>query len=223
MKRIGFLSFGHWQPRSGSQTRTAADALLQTIELAQAAEDIGIDGAFVRVHHFERQLSSPFPLLAAIAARTSRIEIGTAVIDMRYENPLYLARTLRGTRVWAAIEAAWRSGAALAGCSAGAIALTDWVPAMRDRAREPDHGLGVLPHLRVLPHFDKLASWAPELVTSAAEGLAPGMTAIGIDEDTAIVDLAGRGRSWQVHGRQQAWVLDGGPRRGFPAGTTLPA
>jgi alkanesulfonate monooxygenase SsuD/methylene tetrahydromethanopterin reductase-like flavin-dependent oxidoreductase (luciferase family) len=91
MKKIGFLSFGHWQPRSGSQTRTAADALLQTIELAEAAEEIGIDGAFVRVHHFERQLASPFPLLAAIAARTSRIEIGTAVIDMRYENPLYMA------------------------------------------------------------------------------------------------------------------------------------
>jgi alkanesulfonate monooxygenase SsuD/methylene tetrahydromethanopterin reductase-like flavin-dependent oxidoreductase (luciferase family) len=91
VKEIGFLSFGHWQPASGSQTRTAADALLQTIELAQAAEEIGIDGAFVRVHHFERQLASPFPLLAAIAARTSRIEIGTAVIDMRYENPLYMA------------------------------------------------------------------------------------------------------------------------------------
>jgi alkanesulfonate monooxygenase SsuD/methylene tetrahydromethanopterin reductase-like flavin-dependent oxidoreductase (luciferase family) len=91
MKKIGFLSFGHWQPSSGSQARTAADALLQTIELAQAAEEIGIDGAFVRVHHFERQLASPFPLLAAIAARTSRIEIGTAVIDMRYENPLYMA------------------------------------------------------------------------------------------------------------------------------------
>ena len=91
MKRIGFLSFGHWRAAPGSQTRTAADALLQTIELAQAAEDLGIDGAFVRVHHFERQLASPFPLLAAIGARTSRIEIGTAVIDMRYENPLYLA------------------------------------------------------------------------------------------------------------------------------------
>ena len=91
MKKIGFLTFGHFQPRAGSQTRTAADALLQTIELAEAAEEIGVDGAFVRVHHFERQLASPFPLLSAIAARTSRIEIGTAVIDMRYENPLYLA------------------------------------------------------------------------------------------------------------------------------------
>src|ERR1700721_2900493 len=91
MKRVCFLSFGHWQPIPGSQTWTARDALVQTIELAVAAEAIGLDGAFVRVHHFARQLASPFPLLAAIGARTSRIEIGTAVIDMRYENPLYMA------------------------------------------------------------------------------------------------------------------------------------
>ena len=90
-KRIGFLSFGHWQQGGGSRTPTAAEALNQTIELAQAAEEIGIDGAYVRVHHFARQLASPFPLLAAIGARTTRIEIGTAVIDMRYENPLYMA------------------------------------------------------------------------------------------------------------------------------------
>jgi alkanesulfonate monooxygenase SsuD/methylene tetrahydromethanopterin reductase-like flavin-dependent oxidoreductase (luciferase family) len=90
-KRIGFLSFGHWQDAPGSQTPTARDALVQSIELAEAAEEIGIDGAYVRVHHWQRQLASPFPLLAAIGARTSRIEIGTAVIDMRYENPLYMA------------------------------------------------------------------------------------------------------------------------------------
>jgi alkanesulfonate monooxygenase SsuD/methylene tetrahydromethanopterin reductase-like flavin-dependent oxidoreductase (luciferase family) len=90
-KKIGFLSFGHWRDIAGSQTRSAADSLLQTIELAQAAEDIGIDGAFVRVHHFERQLASPFPLLSAIGARTRKIEIGTGVIDMRYENPFYMA------------------------------------------------------------------------------------------------------------------------------------
>ena len=91
MKKIGFLSFGHWSPSPGSATRSAADALLQTVELAEAAEELGADGAYVRVHHFARQLGSPFPLLAAIGARTQRIEIGTAVIDMRYENPLSMA------------------------------------------------------------------------------------------------------------------------------------
>ncbi|MGY1745078.1 LLM class flavin-dependent oxidoreductase [Blastococcus sp. SYSU D00695] len=90
-QRIGFLSFGHWQPVPGSQVRTARDALVQTVELAVAAEELGLDGAYVRVHHFARQLASPFPLLTAMAMRTSRIELGTGVIDMRYENPLYMA------------------------------------------------------------------------------------------------------------------------------------
>ncbi|EMD1840386.1 LLM class flavin-dependent oxidoreductase [Raoultella planticola] len=91
MKKIGFLSFGHWTSSPQSATRSAADALLQSIDLAVAAEELGADGAWFRVHHFARQLSSPFPLLAAIGARTRRIEIGTGVIDMRYENPLYMA------------------------------------------------------------------------------------------------------------------------------------
>ena len=90
MKKIGFLSFGHWTPSPHSQTRSAADALLQSIDLAVAVEELGADGAYFRVHHFARQLASPFPLLAAVGARTSRIEIGTAVIDMRYENPMYM-------------------------------------------------------------------------------------------------------------------------------------
>jgi alkanesulfonate monooxygenase SsuD/methylene tetrahydromethanopterin reductase-like flavin-dependent oxidoreductase (luciferase family) len=91
VKNIGFLSFGHWNPSPQSQTRSASDALLQSIELAVAAEELGADGAYFRVHHFARQLASPFPLLAAAGARTSRIELGTGVIDMRYENPLYMA------------------------------------------------------------------------------------------------------------------------------------
>ena len=91
MKRIGFLSFGHWSDTPYSQVRSASDALLQSIELAVAAEELGADGAYFRVHHFARQLASPFPLLAAVGARTKRIEIGTGVIDMRYENPFYMA------------------------------------------------------------------------------------------------------------------------------------
>tara|TARA_R110002051_G_scaffold21323_3_gene56800 strand:+ start:2498 stop:3517 length:1020 start_codon:yes stop_codon:yes gene_type:complete len=91
MKKIGFLSFGHWSPSPQSGTRSAGDALLQSIDLAVAAEELGADGAYFRVHHFARQLASPFPLLAAVGAKTSKIEIGTGVIDMRYENPLYMA------------------------------------------------------------------------------------------------------------------------------------
>src|SRR5216117_1766445 len=111
MKKIGFLSFGHWTAMPQSQTRSASDALLQSIELAVAAEEVGADGAFFRVHHSARQLSSPFPLLAAIGARTSRIEIGTAVIDMRYENPLYMAE-----------DAAAPTSSAAAGCSSASAA-----------------------------------------------------------------------------------------------------
>jgi len=121
-KKIGFLSFGAWHP-GGGLTRSAADALHQTVELAVAAEEIGIDGAFVRVHHFARQLASPFPLLAAIGVKTSRIEIGTGVIDVRYENPLYMAETaaaadlLAGGRLQLGIsrgspEPAWRGAEA---------------------------------------------------------------------------------------------------------------
>ncbi len=90
-KNIGFLSFGHWTPSPQSKTRSASDTLLQSIDLAVAAEELGADGAYFRVHHFARQLGSPFPLLAAVGARTKTIEIGTGVIDMRYENPLYMA------------------------------------------------------------------------------------------------------------------------------------
>jgi len=212
------------RPRRYVQIPTAAapegrQRLQYWLDLGAAqAERLGVEQVPVLVRDREEAESGD---LAALVH-------GAGLVYLSGGDPGYLARTLRGTRVWTAIEAAWRSGAALAGCSAGAIALTGWVPAIRTRAREPDPGqpdpgLGVLPHLRVLPHFDRLVSWAPELVARATEGLPPDTTALGIDEDTAIVDLAGRGHSWQVHGRQQAWVLGGGTRRGFPAGATLPA
>ncbi|MBU4464323.1 MAG: LLM class flavin-dependent oxidoreductase [Actinobacteria bacterium] len=91
MQRFGTLSFGHYGPLGGGRSLSAGDAMKQAIDLAQGMDDLGIDGAYFRVHHFARQQASPMPLLAAIAARTQRIEVGTGVIDMRYENPLYLA------------------------------------------------------------------------------------------------------------------------------------
>ena len=91
MMAFGFLSFGHYGDVPGSLTRTAGDMLKQTIEIAEGADEIGVNGAYVRVHHWARQAASPMPLLTAMAARTKRIEVGTGVIDMRYENPFQFA------------------------------------------------------------------------------------------------------------------------------------
>jgi cyanophycinase-like exopeptidase len=146
---------------------------------------------------------------------------GAGLIYLSGGSPTFLARTLRGTLVWDEILKAWLSGSALAGCSAGAIALTGWVPSIRAPLRDPDPGLGVLPGLRVLPHFDKMIAWAPDLLTMAQTGPPEGTTVLGIDEDTAMIDLTGTGHTWRVYGRQQVWWLADGARRGYPAGATL--
>jgi cyanophycinase-like exopeptidase len=157
----------------------------------------------------------------ADSAELAALVDGAGLVYLSGGNPAFLAKTLRGTRLWEAVVAAWRSGSALAGCSAGAIALTGWVPSMRALDREPDQGLQILPAIRVLPHFDKMLGWVPDLLTRAVLRPAPGTAVIGIDEETAIVDMTGTGHTWQVHGRQQAWVLSEGKRRGFAAGSTL--
>jgi alkanesulfonate monooxygenase SsuD/methylene tetrahydromethanopterin reductase-like flavin-dependent oxidoreductase (luciferase family) len=154
-KRIGFLSFGHWQPADWSLTRTARDALVQTVELAVAAEELGVDGAFVRVHHWARQLSSPFPLLAAIAARTSEIEIGTGVIDLRYENPLYMAEEaaaadlLSGGRLQLGVsrgspEPAYRGFEAFGYAPPAEVSDVEYVHAKLDLFRAAIAGAGVV-------------------------------------------------------------------------------
>jgi len=166
------------------------------------------------------------PLLVRDRAEADSAELagrvdGAGLIYLSGGSPTYLAQTLRGTKVWAAIVAAWQSGSALAGCSAGAIALTGWVPAMRALHREPGPGLDLLPRLRVLPHFDKMTGWLPDLLPRALADAPAGTAVLGIDEDTAIVDLTGAGHAWQVHGRQQAWVLTSDSRQPYGPGTTI--
>jgi cyanophycinase len=143
---------------------------------------------------------------------------GAGLVYLSGGNPAHLAETLRGTRVWAAIRETWEAGAALAGCSAGAIALTSWVPHLRNPLRAPDPGLDVVPHVRVIPHFDKFLGWMPDLVDRFLAKAPPGVTVLGIDEDTALVGDAG---TWTVHGRQSVWVISAESRLGYSAGKVV--
>jgi len=140
---------------------------------------------------------------------------GAGLVYLSGGNPPYLASSLRGTALWTAVHDAWQAGAALAGCSAGAMALSAWVPDIRRPDAPPDAGLGVV-DLRVIPHFDRMSSWLPDL---AARFLADATTpVVGIDEDTAMVRFDDE---WVVHGRQQVWVLTSEGRTGYAAGEVV--
>jgi cyanophycinase-like exopeptidase len=144
---------------------------------------------------------------------------GAGLVYLSGGSPSYLAATLRGTRLWEAVRTAWESGAALAGCSAGAMALTGWAPHVRELDREPEEGLGVLPAWKVLPHFDMMPVYDPTILPRVLEGLDGDDTLVGIDEDTALVRLED---SWQVRGRQGVHVFRGGERTSYEDGAFVP-
>ena len=146
---------------------------------------------------------------------------GAGLVYLSGGSPGYLADTLRETRVWAAIVEEWEKGAALAGCSAGAMALTSWVPDIRRPDAEPRPGLDVLPALRVMPHFDRLVEWVPQMVDSMAAQLPAGVTLVGIDEETAIVSDGADLRRWTVHGRQSVWLFTPEGRTPYTAGQEI--
>lgn len=172
------------------------------------AQRLGVEAVIVPVND-RNDADDP-----ALAARVS----GAGLIYLSGGNPAYLADTLRDTAVWAAIVAAWRDGAALAGCSAGAMALTSWVPSLRHPRQGATHGLALLPHLRVIPHFDFFTAKIPDLVTRFLLPHDPTITVIGIDEETALV---GGPVNWTVQGRQCAWRLSPDGREQLPAGTSI--
>ena len=144
---------------------------------------------------------------------------GAALVYLSGGDPPHLAATLRGTRLWQAVHAAWLAGAALAGCSAGAIALTGWVPHLRHPTRPAEPGLGVVPGVRVIPHFDRFPRFVPDVVARFVTRAPAGTAVVGVDEDTAV---AWDGAAWTVHGAQAAWLLGPGGRTAFRAGATVP-
>ena len=146
---------------------------------------------------------------------------GAGLIYLSGGDPTYLAETLRDSLVWKAIVKEWENGASLAGCSAGAMALTTWVPKMRikiGKNNEDAKGLGLLPNIRVIPHFDRMLGWIPDIITRYLLNTPTGVTLVGIDEKTALV---GGINSWIVNGEQSVWVLTHDGREEFKPGQSL--
>jgi cyanophycinase len=174
----------------------------------QQADRLGVEQVVVDVRTRE---DADLPAFADAIA-------GAGLIYLSGGNPAYLAETLRDTAVWRAIVAAHEAGAAVAGCSAGAMALADWAPRMRDLTSSQPSGLGLVPHVRVIPHFDTMPARVPDVLRNALVRLPEGTTLLGIDEDTALV---GGPHDWEVRGRQSVWVLSDGARKEYPSGTKL--
>jgi cyanophycinase-like exopeptidase len=165
----------------------------------------------------------PVPLVVRTREEAAAPEVvdqvaGAGLIYLSGGDPTLLARTLRDTPLWRAIVDAWRDGAALAGCSAGAMAMGEKVPSLRSITDGPQAGFGLLPHLRVLPHFDRMVGWMPDILTRPFFRGGDGVHVVGVDEDTALI---GGPEEWTVAGRQSAWLLSEGRRRRFPAGASL--
>ena len=209
------------RPRRYVQIPTAASAegpqrLRYWVELGKAqAARIGVEPVPLEVATREQ---------AADPAIVKEIP-GSGLIYLSGGSPVLLAGVLRDTPLWTAIVAEWRAGAALAGCSAGAMAMATYVPELRHPVRGNQVGLGLLPHIRVLPHFDRMMGWVPDVLTRPFFRGDDGVHVVGVDEDTAIVSDPTDGdalpETFTVHGRQSAWLLSDGKRRQFPAGATL--
>lgn len=183
-------------------------SLSRWIELGKAqANRIGVTAVSV-IAHDRNDAQDP---------RIAEQVRGAGLIYFSGGNPSFLANTLRDTLLWQEIETAWRNGAALAGCSAGAMALADHIPALRLPTHSATHGFGLLPHIRVLPHFDQMFARLPDFLTRFMK-VPVGVSIVGIDEDTAII---GGPFEWEVKGRQSAWLFVDGHRKEFKPGETL--
>jgi cyanophycinase-like exopeptidase len=197
------------------------------VQLATAAALEG-DDVLERWHTLGREQAARLgvePVIVDVRTREdaddddrAALVAGAGLIYLSGGNPGYLAQTLRGTKVWAAIVETWRSGSALAGCSAGAMAMATRVPTMRHPFMGESEGLGLLPTIRVLPHFDKLAGWIPDLASRPFMHGTDGVSLLGIDEETALV---GRPGHWVVQGHRSVWLLEREGRREHPPGSTL--
>jgi cyanophycinase-like exopeptidase len=198
-----------WVQIPTAATPDGAETLDKWVEMGvMQARRLGVTAVPLRVETRE-QADDP-----AIAEQVR----DAGLIYLSGGSPQFLADTLRDTLLSREIVAAWRAGASLAGCSAGAIALTDWVPDLRNAGVPPHRGLGVVPHLRVIPHFDRIVQWLPDLPERYVTDLPPEDSVVGIDEDTAMV---GGPNNWLVQGTGSVWLISASGREEVPTGSVF--
>jgi cyanophycinase-like exopeptidase len=143
-----------------------------------------------------------------------------ALIYMSGGDPHYLANSLIDTPVWNAIYTNWQTGASLAGCSAGAMAMCTEIPNFRFTKREPTRGLNILPNLRVIPHFDKFFKWIPDSAAKVLMHAPENSILLGIDELTALVRRSNE-THWIVQGEAKVHILQGAPKQELLHGEEL--
>ena len=134
----------------------------------------------------------------------------SALMYMSGGDPHHLAETLMDTPLWSAMQENWRTGASLAGCSAGAMVLSAHIPNFRMLKKSPTAGLNLLPEIRVIPHFNKFFKWIPESAAKVLLHVPDDSVLIGVDEMTAIVKRSGD-EHWVVVGEAKVHVLKGMP------------
>jgi cyanophycinase len=135
-------------------------------------------------------------------------------------DPGLVPKTLADTPVWEAIVEAWREGAALAGSSAGAMALGEWT-LIRDRRpgdarRRYRPALSLVPRIAVIPHFDRFGEkWVDGALADAPRD---DVVLVAVDERSAAL---WRGGVWQAFGRGGVTIITRSDRRRFSAGERI--
>jgi cyanophycinase-like exopeptidase len=181
--------------------KESADRLEYWKQLGKTQADrLGVDSIFVPI--FSRE--------DAYNPENVSLIHNSALMYMSGGDPHHLAETLMDTPLWNAMLENWRTGASLAGCSAGAMVLSSHIPNFRLLKKSPTAGLNLLPEIRVIPHFNKFFKWIPESAAKVLLHVPDDSVLIGVDEMTAIVKRSGD-EHWVVVGEAKVHVLKGMP------------
>jgi cyanophycinase-like exopeptidase len=181
--------------------RESSDRLEYWKELGlRQAKNIGVEATYLPI--FTREDAFNQEYIDAVA--------NSALMYMSGGDPHHLAQVLIDTPLWDAILENWKTGASLAGCSAGAMVLSAHIPNFRLLKKLPTQGLNLLPEVRVIPHFNKFFKWIPESAAKVLLHVPDNSILIGVDELTAIVKRSGD-TEWIVFGEAKVHVLKGLP------------